>query len=64
LPYYGTTEDALYKNIIKGPLPIPNCTNFTASLLRGMLEIDELKRYSWSKIFEIFNFAPLNMNTN
>ncbi len=37
LPYYGVTEDALYKNIIKGPLAIPNCTNFTASLLRGML---------------------------
>lgn len=39
LPYYGVTEDALYKNIIKGPLAIPNCNNFTTMLLRGMLEI-------------------------
>lgn len=37
LPYYGNTEDALYKNIVRGTLTIPTCSNFSATLLRGML---------------------------
>lgn len=37
LPYYGSNEEALYKVIMKSPLSIPPCSNYTMSLLRGML---------------------------
>ena len=37
LPFHGVSEDELYRNIIKGPLVIPNCTKPTFNLIKGML---------------------------
>jgi uncharacterized protein YkuJ len=59
LPFYGTTEEALYKNITRGQLMVPSCSSFTSNFLRGTLEIEEAKRFSWNKIFELFNLETV-----
>lgn len=60
LPFHGVSEDELYRNIIKGPLNIPSCTKPTYNLLKGMLEVDESKRYGWNNLFEIFELGLVN----
>ena len=51
-PWQGNSEDNLYKNMTSRPLQIPHCSNYSYSLLKGMLEIEEVDRWTWSKIFE------------
>lgn len=59
LPYYGNSEEELYKSIVKGKLQIPPCSKNTSYLLKNMLEIDESKRLGWNQLFEYYQLGQL-----
>lgn len=47
LPYNGYNEDDLHRNIVKGPLQIPECSKEALKILQGTLVVEEENRWGW-----------------